>query len=146
MRRKTEVSIEQELSQLPLFADCRPNELRRLRTLGTRVRVGEGRRLVVAGRRGAEMVLVLSGEASCFVGGAEVARFGVGEFFGEVALLDGGPRTATVVARTDMEVLVLNRFEFEALIEVAPSIANRMLVSMAQRLRAANRLTLVAPV
>jgi CRP-like cAMP-binding protein len=82
--------------------------------------------------------MVLSGTAVCLVRGAEQARFGPGDFFGEVATLDGGPRTATVVAHTDMEVLVLNRFEFEKLFKSSPEVAHRMLTVMARRLRHAN--------
>lgn len=71
-------------------------------------------------------------------GGMEVARFGQGDFFGEVATLDGGPRTATVVASTDMEVLVLSRGEFDMLVKSSPEVAHRVLRAMASRLRQAN--------
>jgi CRP-like cAMP-binding protein len=74
------------------------------------------------------------------VGGVERARFGPGDFFGEVATLDGGPRTATVVAGPGMEVLVLNRFEFEMLFKSSPEVAHRMLKAMAHRLRQADAL------
>jgi CRP-like cAMP-binding protein len=78
----------------------------------------------------------MTGAASCRIGGREVATFGPGEFFGEVAMLDGGPRTATVTADTDMDIWVLNRCEFDELLSVLPGVAPRMLRSMARRLRA----------
>ncbi|HXQ59573.1 MAG TPA: Crp/Fnr family transcriptional regulator [Acidimicrobiales bacterium] len=112
--------------------------MKRLSHLGTRVPVRAGQRLTTAGNRGAEVLIVLSGTATCLVGESEKARFGPGDFFGEVATLDGGPRTATVVARTDMDVLVLNRFEFETLVKSSPDVAHRMLKEMAHRLRRAN--------
>ena len=81
---------------------------------------------------------MLSGVASCRVESKVVASFGDGDFFGEVATLDGGPRTATVVAVTDMEVLVLDRSEFQALIALSPEVASRILLAMARRLRSAS--------
>jgi CRP-like cAMP-binding protein len=112
--------------------------MKRLSRLGTRLAMPAGKHLTKAGGRGAEVLIVLRGTAICQVGGEEVARFGRGDFFGEVATLDGGPRTATVTAITDMEVLVLNRFEFEMLVKSSPEVAQRIITTMAQRLRLAN--------
>ena len=106
--------------------------------LGTRVNVAPGRVLTTAGERGAESFIVLSGFASCRVGGTEVALFGSGDIFGEVAVLDGGPRTATVVAETDMELMVLSIDEFDALIRTSPTVARRMLRTLGGRLRLAD--------
>jgi CRP-like cAMP-binding protein len=129
---------EETFRALPLFGECGSHELKRLERLGTRLSVHAGRQLVVAGHPGTEVLIVLAGRATCLVGDSEVARFGPGDFFGEIALLDGGPRTATVIAATDMEVLVLTRFEFKMMINASPEIAHRMLRSLAQRLRHAN--------
>ncbi len=123
---------------LALFRGCTAKELKRLSSLGTRISVPAGKLLTVAGSQGAEVVIVLSGAATCLVHEFEVARFGPGEFFGEVAALDGGPRTATVVASTDMEVLVLTRNEFVMLVKLSPEVAHRMLQAMAARLRQAD--------
>ena len=112
--------------------------MRRLSGLGTRIHVRAGQRLTTAGSRGTEVLIVFAGTASCLVGQAEEVRFGPGDFFGEVATLDGGPRTATVVANTDMDVLVLNGVEFETLVKSSPEVAHRMLKEMAHRLRQAN--------
>jgi CRP/FNR family cyclic AMP-dependent transcriptional regulator len=128
------------LRALSIFADCPPRAMRRLSLLGTQVTAAAGRHLTTAGTRGAEVVIVLSGSATCLVAGTEVAWFGPGDFFGEVAALDGGPRTATVVAITDMELLVLSRCEFALLIKSSPEVAHRILGSMAHRLRQANAL------
>jgi CRP-like cAMP-binding protein len=106
--------------------------------LGTRMRVQPGRVLITAGERGAESFIVLSGFASCLVAGTEVALFGAGDIFGEVAVLDGGPRTATVVAETEMELLVLTIDELDALIRTSPTVARRMLRTLGGRLRLAN--------
>jgi CRP/FNR family cyclic AMP-dependent transcriptional regulator len=128
----------QELLGLDVFSGCTGRTIKRVSTLGTRLNIASGHRLITAGSRGAQVLIVLSGTAVCLVGDVEEARFGPGDFFGEVATLDGGPRTATVVAATDMEVLVLNRFEFELLFKSSPEVAHRMLTVMAHRLRRAN--------
>ncbi len=128
------------LGALPLFAGCRNRDLRRLGTLGTQVSVRVGQPLMMAGARGTEVILVLHGVATCEVGGREVAQFEVGDFFGEIATLDGRPRTATVTAKTDMEVIVLERAEFDQVLDLSPQVGQRILVAMAKRLRAANEL------
>jgi CRP-like cAMP-binding protein len=97
-----------------------------------------GQHLTTAGHRGAEVLIVVSGRATCLVHGEAEAEFGPGDFFGEVATLDGGPRTATVIATTDMDVLVLSGFEFEMLVKSSPDVAHRVLKAMAHRLRQAN--------
>jgi CRP-like cAMP-binding protein len=106
--------------------------------IGTRVHVKAGRKLVAAGDFTSEILLVLSGTASCYVDTREVATFVAGDFFGEVATLCGGPRTATVTATTDMDLWVFVRGEFEEVLRVSPDIARRMLCAMARRLRAAD--------
>jgi CRP-like cAMP-binding protein len=123
------------LGEVALFGASTAQERRRLERLGTRLVVPAGRRLVTAGDLGRQVIIVLSGTATCSVGETDVAHFGPGDFFGEIATLDGGPRTASVVADTEMEVLVLTRCEFEAMIKASPEVAHRMLCSLAHRLR-----------
>jgi len=134
-RRRNQVG---DTHRLPIFAGCTKRAMKRVSSLGTRVHLPAGRTLTRSGAGGAEVLIVLAGTAICQVHGMEVARFGPGDFFGEVATLDGGPRTATVVSRTDMEVLVFNRLEFETLVKSSPEVAQRILKAMAQRLRHAN--------
>jgi CRP-like cAMP-binding protein len=97
---------------------------------------------MMAGGRGTEVVLVVHGAAVCEVQGREVAQFEAGDFFGEIAALDGRPRTATVRAVTDMALLVLDRTEFDEMVDLSPEVGHRVLVAMAQRLRGANDLVL----
>jgi CRP-like cAMP-binding protein len=120
-----------------LFERCTKKELGALARLATPVAVEEGRVLAEEGAAGREFVVVVDGVASATSGGEEVGKVGPGSFFGELALLDGGPRTATVRAETPMLVLVLNRSEFNTLVDQAiPSVLRRMLVTLAERLRA----------
>lgn len=112
--------------------------MQRLEAIGTRIHVSAGRRLITAGDYAIEILLVLSGNASCSMGTRQVATFGTGDFFGEVAALCDSPRPATVIATTDMDLWVLDRAEFADDLQVAPDVARRMLCAMARRLRAAD--------
>ncbi|MHB8680994.1 MAG: Crp/Fnr family transcriptional regulator [Acidimicrobiales bacterium] len=132
--------IPSALADVPLFAGCPPRELRELSSLGTRVSVPTGRTVLAEGSFGTEVAVVLSGTAACLVRGEEVARFGPGDLFGEVAALDGGRRTASVVARGDMELLILDAGEFDRLLATSSVVARRLLGAGARRLRRANDL------
>jgi CRP/FNR family cyclic AMP-dependent transcriptional regulator len=134
-RRSTRSS---PIERIPIFSSCPPRELEKLERMGTRLRVCAGCTLITAGEIAFEMSFVLAGTASCHVGSREVATFGTGDFFGEVAILSGGPRTATVVATSAMDLWVLNRGEFGQVLQTSPEIARRMLGVMARRLRAAD--------
>ena len=77
-------------------------------------------------------------EASVSNQGTDVATLGPGQQFGELALLDGGPRTATVVATSPMTLLVMTHQAFMSLLDDVPGLARRVLASMAARLREAD--------
>jgi CRP/FNR family cyclic AMP-dependent transcriptional regulator len=123
------------LSSVPVLSACSKEELRSIASLSTEVEVPAGQQLTQQGKTGKEFFLVLEGEARCLVDDREVARFGPGDFFGELALLSQVPRTATVEAVTDMKLLVLNSREFATLLEDNPKVALKMLRRMADRLR-----------
>lgn len=123
------------LSAVPLFSTCSDKELRAVASIGTPVRVEEGRTLVREGARGLEFFLIRSGGATCTIGGKTVARYGPGDFFGDMSLLDQGPRTATVTTTEPTEVLVVDAREFGGILADAPSITRKMLVTLARRLR-----------
>jgi CRP/FNR family transcriptional regulator, cyclic AMP receptor protein len=87
-------------------------------------------------KRGQEFFVIISGSASVDRGGVHLADVGPGDFQGEIALLDGGPRTATVTATTPMKLLVATHREFSSLLDTTPLIARRMLPALAHRVRA----------
>jgi CRP-like cAMP-binding protein len=122
------------LRQVPLFSNCSQHELRAIAQLGTPVGAEEGAYLTENGRPGREFFLVLEGTASCRVGKKEVRRFSPGNYFGELALLHGGMRTADVVATAPMELLVLDAREFRSMLMTTPSIGIKMLARLAERL------------
>lgn len=126
------------LKEVPIFSGCSQKELRAIAQLGSTARVEAGTVLTTRGRSGSEFFLVLDGVAACCVGRREVRRFGPGDFFGEMALLYGGVRTADVVAMSDMQLLALNSREFRSMLMTTPVIDIKMLANLAQRLSEAD--------
>lgn len=136
MPRGVPKAVIEMLGAVPLLSACSTRELREVANLGTQLPVDDGRVLTEQGKPGREFFLLTSGKARCLVDGVEVAHFGPGDFFGEMALLERGPRQATVVADGPAEVLVLDGREFDRLLDTAPSIARKLLKAVAERERA----------
>jgi CRP-like cAMP-binding protein len=90
------------------------------------------------GEHGHEFFVILDGTARVSRQGRKIAILGPGSGFGELALLEDAPRNATVVADTDMELVVLGRHEFEGLLDEAPGFTRKMLAATAHRLREAD--------
>ncbi len=126
------------LKAVPLFSGCSQGELRHVAKLGTPVSAEEGAYLTTRGEPGREFFLVLDGVASCRIRNKEVNRFTTGGYFGELALLHGGRRTADVVAVTPMELLVFDAREFRSMLAATPGISVKMLANLAERLTAAD--------
>jgi len=122
------------LRAVPLFSSCSQNELRTIAQLGSQIYPEAGTVLTKRGKIGREFFLVLEGIAACLIDQREVRRFGPGEFFGEMALLSGGVRTADVVAMSEMVLLNLDAREFRTMITTSPEIGIKMLANLAERL------------
>jgi CRP-like cAMP-binding protein len=127
------------LQKVPLFHHNSKEEVQSIAHLGTEVQADAGQVLTEQGRTGKEFFLVVEGEARCSIDGTEVARFGKGDFFGELSLLSDAPRSATIVAETPMTLLVLDSREFAAMLQDNPQIALKMLHRMADRIRELDR-------
>jgi CRP-like cAMP-binding protein len=127
--------VTRELRAIPTFATCSERELRVVSRLATQVETAAGTVLARQGRPGHEFVIVLDGSASVTVDGVHVATLGPGDHFGEIALLDDGPRTATVLAETPMVLAVVDRRGFTALLAEVPTLARTVLVGLARRVR-----------
>ena len=133
--------VLEKLHAVPLFSGCNAKELRQIANLGARLNVRDGTVLTKQGKPGREFFLLLDGAARCLVDGNQVTTFGSGDFFGEMALLDRGPRHATVVAEGPIEVLVLyagefGRALFGAFGDSSPDRWGRTLIQRAERARA----------
>ena len=125
------------LSGVSLFSTCAKHELRRIAALADEIEAPKGKTLAREGDTGAEFFVVVDGTATATRRGRKVATIGPGSFFGELALLDQGPRAATVTADTDMQLLVLTSRAFSTLLDDTPSVSRRILRGMAERLRSA---------
>jgi CRP-like cAMP-binding protein len=133
------------LADIELFRACKPRQLHALARLTTEIEATRGAVLCREGETGREWFVVRGGHATVSIAGEEVATIGPGGFFGELALLDGEPRIATVTAATDMRLIVMSRPEFDQLLAQMPFVSRRILRDVAARLRAADaRLALTA--
>jgi CRP-like cAMP-binding protein len=128
------VSTDELLATVPLFKDLSKKHLQRVASLATRLDLPAGRELTREGELGHEFIVVLDGEVEVRVGDQVVATRGPGEFFGEIALLDHRPRTATVVSKTPVVVEVIGQREFATLLADEPEVAEQLETTMAQRL------------
>lgn len=128
--------IASKLAAVPMFSGCTRKELAIIARAAKEVSHREGTVIAREGERGIGLFLILDGQCSVSIGGKEKSKLGPGSFFGEIALLDGGPRTATVSAVTDVRLLGLTEWVFRGLLAEHPSIALKTLESIAGRLRA----------
>jgi CRP-like cAMP-binding protein len=126
---------EAALGAVPLFDGFSRRHLRRLAGEADVVAFDPGRVIVEEGRPGEAMFVVLSGRARVTRGGRTVARLVPGDFFGELSALDGGPRTASIVAETPVELLRLYRHALRRAIAEEPALAMGLLEGLARRLR-----------
>jgi len=128
----------EHLAQVQLFSTLNKRELRLIGRAADIVELKAGSEIVREGSIGHEFYLVLSGEATVRRNGRKVATLGPGRYFGELALLDRGPRSATVVAKTDVELAVISQREFMGVLDQVPNVSEKLLSSMAARLREAD--------
>jgi CRP/FNR family transcriptional regulator, cyclic AMP receptor protein len=126
------------LQRVPLFADLNQREVKQIARLFKQRTFPAGETVVQEGSGGAAFYVIESGEATVFVAGKEYSTLGPGDYFGEIALIDGGARLATVTAATDMVCYGLTFWEFRPLVERNGAIGWKLLQALAKRLRAAD--------
>ena len=122
------------LQAVDQLRDCTRAQLEDVARLAERIQVGEGEALTKEGRIGREFFLILSGTVGVTQKGRRVNTLGPGEFFGELAALNPGPRNATVTALSDVDVLIIGPREFAAMADI-PGFRDALMKGMASRLR-----------
>lgn len=133
--RSTKVAL---LKKVPLFEGLNDRHLAQIAGLADEVTVRAGHQLARAGEPGRELFIIVEGEAVVRTGRGRTVRLGRGDFFGEMSLLDGQPRSATVETATEMHLLVVGQREFWTLLTSAPVIARKIMRTLSQRIREAN--------
>ena len=127
------------IANVPIFSDCSTKDLAAVARGLKEVRHKSGTVIAREGDPGIGLFVIAEGSAKVSIGGKTKAKLGFGDFFGEIALLDGGPRTATVTAETDVTLFGLTEWVFRGLLQEHPAIAVKTLQSMAGRLRSATK-------
>jgi len=125
----------EHLANVKMFSSLNKKELGLISKASDVVTVKPGKEIVAEGSHGHEFYLILSGTAVVKRGGRKIATLGAGDYFGELALLDRGPRSATIVAESALEVAIIGQREFLGVLDQVPAVALKLLVSMAARLR-----------
>jgi len=125
------------LRNVPLFSDLDEKDLQSLAEEFSERRFSAGDKVALEGEGGLMFFVVESGEATVEVHGEQVGQLGPGSAFGEIALIDRRPRTATVTATTDLRTFGLPVFVFRPFVEARPEVAWKLLEAMADRLATA---------
>jgi CRP-like cAMP-binding protein len=131
--------VVERLSRVPILSGCSKKDLQTIAKAIKPVRHAAGAVVATEGEPGAGLFIIDEGEARVSIGGKTVSTLREGDSFGEMALLDGGPRTATVTAKTDLSLFVLTEWVYRGLLTEHPSIAIRTLEAVAARLRRATK-------
>ena len=131
--------VVEHLGSVPIFEGCSKKDLQTIARQVREISHDAGYVIATEGDPGAGLFVIADGEADVTIGGKKVNHLEAGDFFGEMALLDGGPRTATVTATTPITLYALTEWVFRGLLAEHPSIAMRTLETMASRLRGATK-------
>ena len=128
--------VLEHFARIPLFSGVSKKGLQAIVAAADEVTVGPGKDLVREGDHGRHLYVVVEGSVKVVRGGRTVASLGPGEYFGELALISGAPRTATVTSEEDSTLMVLDPRRFDVILEREPKIARAILATVGDRLRA----------
>src|SRR5579864_6656654 len=136
VRRSNKIAA---LEKLPLFAGLSQNELKRVSRLTEEIQVPAGHRIVTTGETGRELFIIADGRARITTRRGGSVHLGPGDYFGEMSVIDGEPRSANVEALTPMRLLVVGYREFWQLLDEHLPIVRKIVRTLARRLREAER-------
>lgn len=131
LRKNAKIEL---LKRVPLFSSCSQRELAAIASLADELDLPAPRNLTREGAGGFEFIVLVEGEADVVSKGRVVNELGPGDFVGEIALVSGKPRTATVRTRGPARILVLTASGFRALMRDVPSIQDKVLAAVTARL------------
>jgi CRP-like cAMP-binding protein len=133
MRLHKDAKVEL-LTHVPLFSKLDKKELQDVAQIADEIDLRAGKEMATEGDRGREFFVLLKGEAEVTKGGRRIRTMKEGDFFGEVALVTKMPRTATVTATSDVDVLVITERAFDNLLRKSPSIGRSVAEALAERI------------
>jgi CRP/FNR family cyclic AMP-dependent transcriptional regulator len=131
--------VVETLGVVPLFQGVKPKELKKLANRMQERGFNEGEEITAQGKTGIGFFVIEDGNATVSIDGKIIRTLGPGEYFGEIALIDSGPRSATIVATTDLRCQGITAWEFRPFIEEHPEVAWPLLETLASRLRDAEK-------
>ena len=132
MRLRRDLKIDL-IRKVPLFSQCTKRELRSIASKADLMDAPEGMPLVTEGGLDRELMVIVDGSVEVRRGGRKIATLKSGDFFGEIAMISGGPRSATVTTTSASTLLVIGEREFGALVDEMPSIATSVLQVLGER-------------
>jgi CRP-like cAMP-binding protein len=127
------------LKKVPLFSNLSQRHLGEIAKHADQVRVETGKVLAQQGKTGWEFIFIVEGKARVEKDGKVIRQLSGGNFFGEIAMIDGEPRTATVIAESDMTLLVVHKTSFNHLLDTIPGLQKKILISLCEYLRKAEK-------
>jgi CRP/FNR family transcriptional regulator, cyclic AMP receptor protein len=122
------------ISHVPLFAHCSKKELNQIASIADEIDLSEGKELTREGAAGREFFVILEGSADVFQDGEKINTLAAGDFFGEIALISEGPRTAMVKATSPLRALVVTDRSFRRLVRESPEIEHKVRAAADERL------------
>ena len=133
LRKNAKIDL---IAGVPLFSRCSKRELAEIASLADELALPAGRKLTTEGSSGQEFVVIAEGAAEVERGGRVLNRLGAGDFLGEIALVTGRPRTATVTTTAPSRLLVLGARDFRTLLRDRPGLQLKVLDALGERLPA----------
>ena len=127
--------VFESLSKVPLFAGCKGKDLKKLSAQMSERTFSEGDTITEQGQSGVGFFVIEEGNATVSIRGEIVRTLGPGDWFGEISLIDDGPRSATIVAGTDLRCQGMTAWEFRPFVQGHPEVAWPLLETLAARLR-----------
>jgi len=127
--------VVEALRQVPLFQGMSDKALTRVASITKEVSHPAGKTVVEEDHSAVGFHLIVSGEAEATQGGKAIGTMGPGDYFGEMSLLDGKPRSASVVAKTDLRTLAIPAWNFDRLLDENPEMMRALLVVLSERIR-----------
>ena len=140
MPRSTLSSSADTLEQVPLLDELSKRDRQKLAKALRERTFRSGQEIVVEGRTGVGFFIILEGKAAVTIGGKLIQVIGPGDYFGEMALLDGGERTATITADGELRCATMTAWDFKSFVLDNPKVAWAMLQTLAQRVRTSRSL------